>query len=124
MQMRRSSLAVVLLLLFVMASPLYSNDVRATEGRSSTATTLTYIGEATSVQLVGEWDWNTALEMNNSSGVWSVDVELSEGLYCYKIVVDGTYLFDPATQSEYFVMALRIPSFEWMTTSDRIIPQV
>ena len=102
MQMRRSSLAVVLLLLFVMASPLYSNDARATEGRSSTATTLTYIGEATSVQLVGEWDWNTALEMNNSSGVWSVDVELSEGLYCYKIVVDGTYLFDPSNPERVF----------------------
>ena len=102
MQMRRSSLAVVLLLLFVMASPLYSNDVRATEGRSSTATTLTYIGEATSVQLVGEWDWDAALEMNNSSGIWSVDVELTEGLYCYKIVVDGTYLFDPSNPERAF----------------------
>ncbi|DAC23078.1 MAG TPA: glycosyl hydrolase, partial [Candidatus Poseidoniales archaeon] len=55
----------------------------------------TYVGEATSVQLIGEWDWDAVLEMNNSSGTWSVDVELSEGLYCYKFVVDGTYLFDP-----------------------------
>ena len=102
MQMRRSSLAVVLLLLFVMASPLYSNDVRAAEGRSSPATTLTYVGEATSVQLIGEWDWDAALEMNNSSGTWSVDVELSEGLYCYKFVVDGTYIFDPSNPERAF----------------------
>ena len=95
MHLRRSSLAVVLMLLFVMATPLYSTEVRATEGRSSTATTFTYVGEATSVQLIGEWDWDAVLEMNNSSGTWSVDVELSEGLYCYKFVVDGTYLFDP-----------------------------
>ncbi len=95
MHLRRSSLAVVLMLLFVMATPLYSTEVRATEGRSSTATTLTYVGEATSVQLIGEWDWDAVLEMNNSSGTWSVDVELSEGLYCYKFMVDGTYLFDP-----------------------------
>ena len=77
MHLRRSSLAVVLMLLFVMATPLYSTEVRATEGRSSTATTFTYVGEATSVQLIGEWDWNAVLEMNNSSGTWSVDVELS-----------------------------------------------
>ena len=95
MHLRRSSLAVVLMLLFVMATPLYSTEVRATEGRSSTATTFTYVGEATSVQLIGEWDWDAVLEMNNSSGTWSVDVELSEGLYCYKFMVDGTYLFDP-----------------------------
>ena len=95
MHLRRSSLAVVLMLLFVMATPLYSTEVRATEGRSSTATTFTYVGEATSVQLIGEWDWDSVLEMNNSSGTWSVDVELSEGLYCYKFMVDGTYLFDP-----------------------------
>ena len=102
MHLRRSSLAVVLMLLFVMASPLYSNEVRATEGRSSTASTLTYVGDATSVQLIGEWDWDTVLEMENSSGTWSVDVELSEGLYCYKFVVDGTYIFDPSNPERVF----------------------
>ncbi len=93
--MQRTALFIVFVLVAVVSSPLLSNDVRAADGRSSTATTLTYSGSAQTVQLVGEWDWNAPLEMANSSGLWTVDVELEEGLYCYKFIVDGTYIFDP-----------------------------
>ena len=100
--MKHLHVLVVLLLVSVLATPLMSNDVQATEGRSATATTLTYDGAAQSVQLVGEWDWNTPLEMNLSNGVWTVDVELTEGLYCYKFVVDGAYIFDPANPERVY----------------------
>ena len=94
--MRALQVLVVLLFVSVLATPLLSNDVQAAEGRSSTATTVTYTGAAQSVELLGEWDWNTPLVMNETGGVWTVDVELAEGLYCYKFIVDGTYIFDPA----------------------------
>ena len=95
MNLRRSSLGLVVLLLLVSCSPMFSNDAQATAGRSSTATTVSYLGEATTVELAGEWDWDAPVEMNLSEGVWSVDVELEEGLYCYKFVVDGAYIVDP-----------------------------
>ena len=93
--MRRAALFIVFILVAVVCTPLLSNEVMAADGRSSTGTTLTYDGSAQAVQLVGEWDWNTPLNMTNNSGTWTVDVELEEGLYCYKFVVDGAYIFDP-----------------------------
>ena len=95
MSLRRSSLGLVVLLLLVAFSPLFTNDAQATTGRSSTAITVSYVGEASTVKLAGEWDWDAPVDMNLSGGVWSVDVELAEGLYCYKIVVDGAYILDP-----------------------------
>ena len=79
MSLRRTSLGLVLLLLLVSFSPLFSNDAQATTGRSSTATTVSYIGEASTVKLAGEWDWDAPVDMNLSGGVWSADVELAEG---------------------------------------------
>ncbi len=96
------SVAMVLLLLFVTGTPMLSADVEAAEARSSTGTTLTYIGDATTVQLAGEWDWSERLTMTNNSGVWTVDVELPEGLYCYKFVVDGAFIFDPANPERVY----------------------
>jgi len=100
--MRRTALFIVFILVAVVCTPLLSNEVRAAEGRSSTGTTLTYDGSAEAVQLVGEWDWNTPLNMTNNSGTWTVDVELEEGLYCYKFVVDGVYLFDPSNPERVY----------------------
>jgi len=94
--MRYVQTLVVLLFVSVLATPLMSNDAQAAEGRSATATIVTYHGAAQTVELLGEWDWNTPLAMNESGGVWTVDVELAEGLYCYKFIVDGAYIFDPA----------------------------
>ena len=96
------SVAMVLLLLFVTGTPMLSADVEAAEARSSTGTTLTYTGDATTVQLAGEWDWSERLTMTNNSGVWTVDVELPEGLYCYKFVVDGAFIFDPANPERVY----------------------
>ena len=100
--MRATSLFIVFILVAVVATPLLSNEAQAAEGRSSTAMTLTYTGSATAVQLVGEWDWDTPLEMNLANGVWTVDLDAPEGLYCYKFVVDGTYIFDPANPERVY----------------------
>ena len=56
----------------------------------------TWTGSANTVELIGEWDWNSSTIMYESNGVWSATVNLSEGLYCYKFIVDGDYIFDPA----------------------------
>ena len=100
--MRATPLFIVFILVAVVATPFLSNEAQATEGRSSTAMTLTYTGSASSVQLIGEWDWSTPLEMNLTNGVWTVDLDVPEGLYCYKFVVDGTYIFDPTNPERVY----------------------
>ena len=40
--------------------------------------------------------------MTQSNGVWSVDVELDEGLYCYKFVVDDAFIFDPSNPERVY----------------------
>ena len=102
MQGRNASLTLVALLLIVLASPMLSNDVEAANGRSGAFTTLTYTGDASSVEVVGEWNWSATIEMNRSGDLWSVDVELPEGLYCYKFVVDGVYIFDPSNPERVY----------------------
>ena len=100
--MRATPLFIVFILVAVVATPFLSNEAQAAEGRSSTAMTLTYTGSASSVQLIGEWDWSTPLEMNLTNGVWTVDLDVPEGLYCYKFVVDGTYIFDPTNPERVY----------------------
>ena len=100
--MRTTPLFIVFILVAVVAMPFLSNEAQAAEGRSSTAITLTYTGSASSVQLIGEWNWSTPLDMILTNGVWTVDLDVPEGLYCYKFVVDGTYIFDPANPERVY----------------------
>ena len=102
MNARTPSLVLVLILLLVVGSPMLSNDAKAEAGRASTATTFSYVGEAATVKLTGEWDWDAPVDMNLSGGVWSVDVELSEGLYCYKFIVDGAFIMDPSNPERIY----------------------
>ena len=48
MNTRTSSLVLVLILLLVVGSPMLSKDAMAEGGRASTATTVSYVGEAAS----------------------------------------------------------------------------
>ena len=54
----------------------------------------TWSGSASTVELIGEWDWDSVIPMSESGGVWSATVDLADGLYCYKFIVDGNYTFD------------------------------
>ena len=56
----------------------------------------TWSGDANTVELVGEWDWDSPTTMTEMDGLWSASIELNEGLYCYKFIVDNEYIFDPA----------------------------
>ena len=58
-------------------------------------TTFTWSGSATTVELIGEWDWNAITTLAENSGNWVASLPLSEGIYCYKFIVDGEYIFDP-----------------------------
>ena len=92
--MRTTLFAVLTMLLAVSALPFLSNDVVAVQARSSN-TVLVWYGKWRNevVEIVGEWDWSAPISMSENNGVWSADIALEEGLYCYKFIVDGTYVF-------------------------------
>ena len=85
--MRRAIFLVVLLL--AMSIPYVQAD-------SEEGVLFTWSGNASTVELVGEWDWDSPTTMTEVDGLWSASIELSEGLYCYKFIVDDEYIFDPA----------------------------
>ena len=62
---------------------------------SSPMTSFSFKGFATEVSVVGEWNWSDPVPMTEQNGIWSAEVDLQEGLYCYKFIVDGQYIFDP-----------------------------
>ncbi len=99
---RTPTVVMTALLLIVLASPLVANDAEATKGRAGEFITLTYNGNASSVELVGEWNWSETLQMNGNGDVWTADIELQEGLYCYKFIVDGAYMFDPSNPERVY----------------------
>lgn len=99
---RTPTVVMTALLLIVLASPLVANDAEATKGRTGEFITLTYNGNASSVELVGEWNWSETLQMNDNGDVWTADIELQEGLYCYKFIVDGAYMFDPSNPERVY----------------------
>ena len=47
------------------------------------------------MELIGEWNWMKLLHLTEDSGIWSAGLDLDEGIYCYKFIVDGEYIFDP-----------------------------
>ena len=85
--MRRAIFLVVLLL----AMSIPNAQAEGEEG-----VLFTWTGSANTVELVGEWDWDTTIPMSESGGIWSATVDLADGLYCYKFIIDGNYIFDPS----------------------------
>lgn len=50
-----------------------------------------------SVQLAGEWGWESPEPMvRGSDGVYRAERDLTSGVYCYKFIVDGEWVLDPA----------------------------
>ena len=85
--MRRAIFLVTILL--AMSIPYVQAD-------SEEGVLFTWSGDANTVELVGEWDWDSPTTMTEMDGLWSASIELNEGLYCYKFIVDNEYIFDPA----------------------------
>ena len=59
-------------------------------------TEFSWIGTASTVELIGEWNWSDTISLVENNGSWSTQVNLSEGMYCYKFIIDGVYTFDPS----------------------------
>ena len=83
--MRRAIFLVAILL--AMSIPYVQAD-------SEEGVLFTWIGNASTVELIGEWDWDSPTTMTETDGFWSATVDLADGLYCYKFIVDGNYTFD------------------------------
>ena len=82
--------------------PFASQDVEGDVVTTSETLTIEYHGESDNVSILGEWDWNTETELVELNGVWTAELELSEGLYCYKFIVDGDYIFDPSNSERSY----------------------
>ena len=82
--------------------PFASQDVEGDVVTTSETLTIEYHGESDNVSILGEWDWNTETELLEVNGVWTAELELSEGLYCYKFIVDGDYIFDPSNSERSY----------------------
>ena len=55
-------------------------------------------GQPSNVSVIGEWNsWApTEMILDANSGIWSIDLEIDPGLYCYKFVINADdYRFDP-----------------------------
>ena len=89
--------SVASLFFLVLLSPLVSVSADNPEIDYQTGDTMfTYTGTATSVEVIGEWNWSITTTLTEDNGVWTSEVELDEGMYCYKFIVDGEYIFDPS----------------------------
>ena len=78
--------------------PIANYDATEVSGRNLGTVSIEYFGNANDVFVTGEWNWSENIELEYSDGHWSVDLDLEEGLYCYKLIVDGEYIFDPDNQ--------------------------
>ena len=59
------------------------------------STVFSWSGTANTVELIGEWNWSEVTTLTENSGNWFAELNLDEGIYCYKFIVDGAYIFDP-----------------------------
>ena len=49
------------------------------------------------VEVVGEWDDWLRHNLTYSNGIYSIDLEINPGFYCYKIIIDQTvWILDPS----------------------------
>ncbi|MCS5538009.1 MAG: alpha-amylase family glycosyl hydrolase [Candidatus Poseidoniaceae archaeon] len=94
--MKRRALLLLLLLLCVSIPVGIADDDGTTFSRQRSLTsTFEYSGTASEVILRGEWDWELETSMVHENGIWSVEMEIDAGMYCYKLVVDSVWVMDP-----------------------------
>ena len=95
----RNQVVVAILFLTVLLSPMVpvtadNPDIDYADGQ----TVFTWSGTASTVEIIGEWNWSETSSLTEQNGIWSTTISLDEGLYCYKLIVDGEYIFDPVNQ--------------------------
>ena len=82
----RKSLFIFLLLTVVIISPLTQVEADETIENYNRSIQFSWTGSATTVELVGEWNWDERISMIENNGVWIGELNLSEGIYCYKFI--------------------------------------
>ena len=92
----RKSLFIFLLLTVVIISPLTQVEANETSQNNNGFTQFSWTGSATTVEILGEWNWDERISMIENNGVWIGELNLSEGIYCYKFIVDEEFIFDPS----------------------------
>ena len=94
--MKRRALLLLFLLLCVSIPVGIADDGASSFTRQrSLLSTFEYSGSASEVILRGEWDWELETPMVQENGVWSVEMDVEAGMYCYKFVVDSVWVLDP-----------------------------
>ena len=93
----RKALVLVFLLLAATV-PLFTSAENPSLVRQRSADTeFTWAGTATTVQVSGEWDdWQERTNLSEENGVWRTALSLNSGMYCYKLIVDENWIFDPS----------------------------
>ena len=92
----RKSLFIFLLLTVVIISPLTQVEADETIENYNRSIQFSWTGSATTVEILGEWNWDERISMIENNGVWIGELNLSEGIYCYKFIVDEEFIFDPS----------------------------
>ncbi|MEE3083327.1 MAG: hypothetical protein VX320_04475, partial [Candidatus Thermoplasmatota archaeon] len=94
--MRKALVLVFLLLAGTL--PLFANAEDPSLVRQRSAETeFTWTGTANTVQVSGEWDnWQEWTNLSEVNGVWTASLPLNSGMYCYKLIVDDNWIFDPS----------------------------
>ena len=67
--------------------------------QNSGETTFTYYSQTSlsSVEVVGEWDGWIRHNLTNLNGTYSIDLNIDEGFYCYKLIIDEiNWVLDPS----------------------------
>ena len=79
--MRKAVLLVILLIASTIPAFVTADDEPVRQ--RSSMTEFTWYGNATNVQVSGEWDeWGHISNLTESEGVWSVSLDLEPGMYC------------------------------------------
>ena len=67
--------------------------------QNSCETTFTYYSQTSlsSVEVVGEWEGWIRNNLTNLNGNYSIDLNIDEGFYCYKLIIDEiNWVLDPS----------------------------
>ena len=118
--MRKAIFLVVLLL---------AMSIPYAQAESEEGVLFTWTGSASTVELAGEWDWDNPTTMTESDGIWSATLDLADGLYCYKFIVDGNYIFDPSNTYRGYCDGIEnsiarvgvTPSLSHQLTDDKLV---